>query len=203
MNKPGTGHPLAESLRTAAAIGTPLVYLCPRRKRSFLEPYTDFEAKLTEMNGTAWLLLDGAAAHSAVSAISDTATNVLRLFPDDSDPELVRLAPLMVGFDSVSDLLENWPHFWGFGIASVVVSSAPSDALLNHLKSILYVEADGGEVCILRFFDPRVLDRLTEVLDPQQLELLFADIVECFLFEGQDGALQMLEAPELAGSEAS
>lgn len=186
-------NPLLESLTTASALGAPLVYLCPRRKRSFRVSFEAFEDKLNITPGMPWLIIDGVRTQNIDQVVFQKATNSFRLFPDGTDEELLEVSPVILEFSDVQELLDIWPHLWGFGIASFLFSSAEPELLLSQLRTSLYVEDAEGEICILRFFDPRVLCRLTELLSAEQLNALLGDVIHCFLFEGTDGELMSLE----------
>lgn len=146
--------------------------------------------------GQVYLLLDGAAGHRLLADLSEAGASVASLFPDNADEELLDAAPRLVNSSDITDILHRFPDFWGRSIVSIVVSTAPRDELLSHLKRCLYVEDPDGEVCILRYYDPRVLVRMSELLHPEQEQALFSDVVDSFLFEDDIGDVRKWNNPQ-------
>lgn len=188
-------HPTAETLRVASALGNPFVYLCPRRKRTFSDARDKLLASLDAQDGDAWILLDGALPPTMLARFRENAVECHTLFPDDTEPALLELAPLLIRPASRLALLEAWREFWGRGIGCIVLSNATAGDLLRQLRSALYVEVDGGEICVFRYFDPRVLQKFEQILDEQQIADLMGTEIACFLFEEPDGALGVLAHP--------
>ncbi len=189
--RPGTGHPIAESLQAAAALGDSLVFLCPRRARTFCSPYDELSERLSIVSNGIHLLVDGSTGAAFLADLEANGAQVTPLFSDATEPELLAVAPRLVGFENARLLLERFGDFWARSVASVLISSAATDALASHLRRNLYVEDPAGEFCLLRFHDPRVLCRLSETLFDEQAEEFFGDIIDSFLFEGPSGELRI------------
>lgn len=185
--RPGTGHPIAESLQAAAALGDSLVFLCPRRSKTFRSAYDELESHLKAGTASLYMLVDGATGGGFLADLAADGAEVMPLFPPNTDDELLDVAPRMVTCRNAQIVLHNFHGFWGRGMASLLLSSATPDALAQHLKRNLYIEDPDGELCILRFHDPRVMARLSETLLDDQTAHFFGDAIEAFLFEGAAG----------------
>jgi hypothetical protein len=188
----GFGHPLAEGLLVAAALGHPLVHLCPRRGRNFTDAREALADAMHAEQGRPCLLVDGLTGAPLLRTLTEDGARVQPLFPDDADPELVAAAPRLVDGVSPEQVLSLFARFWGRGIASVAMSDVGGDDLVAHLARTLYAELPGGDLCILRFHDPRVLARLKDILEPNQLGTLFGEAISAFLFEDAAGRVACL-----------
>lgn len=189
--RPGSGHPIAESLHAAAALGDSLVFLCPRRSKTFQGAYDDLSARLEGLTGHCLLLVEGVTGDALLRSLATSGAQITALFPANTDDELLDLAPRLVSGLQTRVLLDHFPMFWARGLASLVISDAAPDQLMTQLRRNLYVEDPDGEFCMLRFHDPRVLCRLQETLFDDQAEALFGDMIDHFLFEDTDGALRI------------
>lgn len=189
MIYPGSGHPIAESLRYASALGQPLVYLCPRRARSFLPALEDLLAQLAEVSGRVYLLTE-LERFEGWPVPSDLVLDTHCLFPKDTDPELMPLAPVLVSSDAADMVERLFPAFWALGSAVVVVADCEADTLVAQLKRSLYPLDSDGDVCILRFHDPRVMDRLQDVLDPGQRAEFLGEVISAIFYEDRCGAVR-------------
>lgn len=136
------------------------------------------------------MLVDGSAGGAFLADLAADGAVMTPLFSENVDEELFDVAPRLVSCPARQIILRGFQKFWGRGMASIVISVAPFEALVQHLKQNLYVEDPDGELCILRFHDPRVLGRLSETLFDDQTTHLFGDAVESYLFEGPDGEVR-------------
>lgn len=194
--RPGTGHPTAESLYAAAALGDSLVFLCPRRSKTFRSAYDELEAHLNAGTASLYMLVDGATGGGLLADLAANGAEVMPLFPPNADDELLDVAPRLVTCWNAQIALQNFHGFWGRGTTSILLSSATPDALAQHLRRNLYIEDPDGELCILRFHDPRVLGRLSEALLDDQTNHFFGDVIETFLFEGSAGEFRQWPRPD-------
>jgi len=194
---PGAGHPIAESLAAASALGTPLVFLCPRKSQSFASAFAELEWRLQQTKDNIYLLIDAPPGGALLADFAAAGIQTLQLFPGDSDPALLEVAPVLVPCSDAQMVLERFHSFWARGFASILTSRADPQTLHLHLRKTLYVEVPGGELCILRFHDPRVLNRIAEVLMEDQIDEVFQDAIESFIFENAGGDVQTLTRPQV------
>lgn len=188
--RPGTGHPTAESLHAAAALGNSLVFLCPRRARTFGGSYDELEARLRNAGAGLYMLVDGSTGAGLLADLAAAGAELTPLFPGNTDEELLDTAPRLVRCRDHQTVLHNFHRFWARGIASMLISPAAPEALAQHLKRNLYIEDPDGELCILRFHDPRVLGRLNQTLFDDQMAHFFGDVIDSYLFEGPAGEVR-------------
>ncbi|WP_227271928.1 DUF4123 domain-containing protein [Roseobacter weihaiensis] len=191
-------HPLARSLHVAAALGDAIVFLCPRRGLTFDAPGAALsQALFATPSQTRALLVDGARGAAVLEAAHARGLRMLPLYPDDVEPELLAVAPRLIPVTDRHDLDALFPLFWEQGLASAVLAQSDIGTLRAHLSRQIYAETPEGEICVLRFHDPRVLRRLRAVLDQDQSDQLFGDIIDSFVFEDGTGALaRYVHAPE-------
>jgi hypothetical protein len=194
--RPGSGHPVVDSLHAASALGNPLVFLCPKKAKTFADRFDDLAKTLERVTGTLYLLVDGLSGRSLLADLTQRDEQVFPLFPEDTDADLLEAAPRLVTCSNRQAILENFHTFWGKGMASIVVSTAGTNDLILHLKQNLYVEDPDGELCILRFYDPRVLCMLGETLSDDQLMTICGDVIDLFVFENAQGELCQLSRSE-------
>lgn len=190
--RPGSGHPVVDSLHAASALGNPLVFLCPQKAKTFADGYDDLVQALKHPRGTPYLLVDGLSGRALLDDLGQQGEQIFPLFPEDTDADLLDAAPRLVTCSDQRVILESFHSFWGKGIASIVFATAAPDTLVPHLKQNLYVEDPDGELCILRFFDPRVLCMLAETLFDDQLGTIFGEVIDLFVFENALGELCQL-----------
>lgn len=183
-------HPLARSLHVAAALGDAIVFMCPRRGLTFNAPGDALaQALFAAPSQTRALLVDGARGTAMLEAAHARGLPILPLYPDDVEPELLAVAPRLIPLTDRGALDALFPLFWEQGLASAVLAQSDIDTLRAHLSRQIYAETPEGEICMLRFHDPRVLRRLRAVLDQDQSDELFGDIIDSFVFEDGTGAL--------------
>jgi hypothetical protein len=194
-------HPIVESMRVAAALGDPLVFMCPRRGRSFDTQRDALTKRLEAHSGALLMLLDGVRGAPLVQRLQDLDCKPQPLFPDDVDADLLAVSPLAVPV-SAETVGQVFEAFWGQGLASLCLIQTDVDKAHKFLASQLYVETDEGEICILRLHDPRALSRLADIFHDDQLDDLMGTSVEAFVFEGPTGNLHELGRPEAEGDAA-
>lgn len=64
-----------------------------------------------------------------------------------------------------------------------IATQADVRRVVAHLERQLTVMSPQGKACLLRFHDPRVLERLEDILDPQQLSRLLGPIDSWWYFD--------------------
>lgn len=193
-------HPLARSLQVAAALGEAVVYMCPRRGLSFDTACADLVRALFDANATTpALLVDGARGGAVLEHARQLGLAALPLYPADVEAELMSVAPRLIAIPDAAALTDLFAHFWEQGVASCVLSDADLPSLHAHLARQVYAETPEGEICVLRFHDPRVLRRLRAVLEEDQCDELFGGVISAFLYEDGTGRLGRFDAdPEKA-----
>ena len=182
---------MAESLRAAAALGDSIVFLCPRRARSFRRSFEDLERKLKSQDKPVHMLIDGASGAGFLAGLPAQGIEITPLFPADVDADLFSVAPRLVTFSDPATVLEQFQGFWACGMACILISAMDTEALVQHLKQNLYIEDPDGEICVLRFHDPRVLARLADTLDQDQIAQLFGTAIDMLIFEGSAGEVRL------------
>lgn len=194
-------HPIVESMHVAAALGDPLVFMCPRRGRSFAAQKDALAQRLEAHSGDILLLLDGVRGAPLLKRLKGRDCVSRPLFPEDVEADLMAVSPLAIQV-SASDVLDVFDTFWGRGIASLCLIGAEADKAHKFLAGQLYVETDDGEICILRLHDPRTLSRLADVFHEDQLDDLMRSCVEAFVYEGPAGNVHELGRPMKKGGVA-
>lgn len=69
------------------------------------------------------------------------------------------------------------------GFCGWIATRAHVRIVAAHMEKQLSVTSPQGKACLLRFHDPRVLERLEDILDPQQLSRLLGPIDNWWYFD--------------------
>lgn len=142
-----------------------------------------------------FLLLDAAGLEQGAAAIPrESFAEVECLFTGELAEELADVAPYLCRAGSwegpveatVQDLLERQ-----LGVLAVLPPAAESlsfPQVHRHFRKLNVVHGSEGEPMFFRYYDPRVLPDVLQVLEPQQLAGLFGP-VEALLLMPEPGRL--------------
>lgn len=95
---------------------------------------------------------------------------------------LKQQGPIWVEISNDSAILhfqQNTPD-WQSNSAIFVSTHADINAMLKHLKSLITITLENGELWLLRFYHPSVLKRLDNILTEQQRGLLTAGMMAIY-----------------------
>lgn len=135
-------------------------------------------SKNHESNGM-FCLIDGAQIdHESGLNIEQTYGTCNYLFKGTFEEEAYLYGPILVNLSHVDDhQLENLFKLMKDKDSLVFFQSfSESKQLRNSLLEKLYIEFEDGEIGILRFYDPRVISRLSLILSEEQEKIFFEDI---------------------------
>lgn len=126
-------------------------------------------------DGQLYLLVDGAQIdHSHISNIEHSYGECIYLFKGTYEEEAYTHGPILFELNKL-DLfqLENQIELMKAKDSMILIKS-PLDTqrLKNKLLEKLYIELEGGGIGILRYYDPRVLNRLSHIFTSNQIKQL-------------------------------
>jgi len=135
-----------------------------------------------------YALVDGIQYENQRGERLEDRPGFVSLFRGTPDGPLAHAGPWLVDVEDVGDTLAS--DLASLEREALAVSWLISEADLVGLAQLLQLHLDvrlpDGSVALLRFWDPRVLASLANVLDPQQRSTLFAYIQEWHLLhDGQ------------------
>ncbi|MCW2478072.1 DUF4123 domain-containing protein [Candidatus Symbiopectobacterium sp. NZEC135] len=118
---------------------------------------------------------------------------VLPLFRTYPDAEIAWSGPWIIQLDSASEyrdqlleLAQKCPS------VTWIKSENDIDQLAAHLAQQLNVRLEDGRIALFRFYDPRVLHRVKDILAPPQREEMLQGIAEWrYSLAGSDYALRL------------
>ncbi|QBQ17123.1 DUF4123 domain-containing protein [Acinetobacter haemolyticus] len=122
-------------------------------------------------NRKLFCLVDGAQIdHSTVPNIQHTFGGCLYLFKETFEEEAYQYGPIMFDLSqSNQEQLENLFHLMRNKDSMIFIESGLDiKSLKNKLLEKLYVELEDGGIGILRYYDPRVLKRLSQIITDEQ-----------------------------------
>ena len=178
---------LARELSIAAGLGEPFCKFCFAQTREFRATRRRLARKLFEDSGHVYALIDGARHDGVESWLRDLDTPHLALFAEDNDPDILEVTPWLVALPDQAAFDDIFSRVWGHHAGLFLKADAPIDPLCQHLRSLIYAELPDGDICIFRFWDPRVLARLVDVATPDQTDQLSGGIVHAVYLEGPKG----------------
>jgi len=135
-----------------------------------------------------YALIDGVQYENHRGERLDDRPNFVALFHGTPDGPLAHAGPWLVDVEDAGDSVTNDLARLEREAPSVTWLIAEADlyGLAQLLQLHLNVRIPEGRVALLRFWDPRVLASLVNVLDPKQREIFFAHIHEWHLLrDGQ------------------
>lgn len=121
--------------------------------------------------GDMFCLIDGVQIdHDSVVNISRTYGECDYLFKGTLEEEAYLYGPILINLNSIDDeQLNNLFNLMKAKDSLIFLqSSLESNKLKNLLLEKLYIYFENGEIGILRFYDPRVLTRLYQIMDDDQ-----------------------------------
>ncbi|WGL28090.1 DUF4123 domain-containing protein [Pectobacterium brasiliense] len=113
---------------------------------------------------------------------------LFRTYPDAqiawSGPWIIRLDAAPMYRDQLLELAQKYPS------VTWIKSENDIDPLAAHLAQQLNVRLEDGRIALFRFYDPRVLHRVKDILAPPQREAMLQGIAEWrYSFAGSDYAI--------------
>lgn len=120
-----------------------------------------------------YAVLDGAASDELVARLGLEGPPRRCLYAG-APPALEAAAPHLVALQPDATLTrwlldEGWGRAWGVYLRT----AAPLDALWRHLRRLLEVETERGELLTFRYYDPRVLRVYLPTCTPEELAFVF------------------------------
>lgn len=126
-------------------------------------------------DGQLFLLVDGAQIdHSQVFSIEHSYGECIYLFKGTYEEEAYQYGPILFELNKL-DLyqVENQIKLMKAKDSMVLIKSKlDTKQLKNKLLEKLYIELDDGGIGILRYYDPRVLNRLSLIFTSEQKKQL-------------------------------
>lgn len=106
------------------------------------------------------------------------------LFIQPNNQDIAFAGPWVVNVEQLSDDLQNQiiKLEQTYSSVSWLISSLSFNHLLNHLESKLHLTLDDNRYALLRYYDPRVLNKLPSVLTQDQLKLFTLQIDEWLFY---------------------
>lgn len=135
-----------------------------------------------------YALVDGARYRMQFGEPCTTRQGFHSLFAGTLDEELAHAGPWLVDTEQVGATLVDQLAAMEQAAPAVswLIASQTLEGLVQLLQLNLDIELPDGRTALLRFWDPRVLVNLAEVLDSAQRETFFAHIHEWHLLhQGQ------------------
>jgi hypothetical protein len=156
-------------------------------------------AQLAPKVGSLYAVLDAARDRRVRELCHESVDESRSLYEGPKGEAMADVAPYLVRFEHGSDLLgrfvrEGWGKSWGVFLES----RSSFKAVRRHLRRFLIVEeADSGQRLYFRYYDPRVLREFMPLVTVRQADEIFAEVVDGFLAEGDDGEVRSFAAPNL------
>lgn len=146
-----------------------------------------------------WVLIDAAGLESGRTEIDESRFSALEcLFTGDLETELSDVAPYLGLMDSVDeDGAALLAHYIELDSAMLLIDRQPELSFAQahrHLRKFNVVYGPEGNPVFFRYYDPRVLPSVLEVLDAAQRASFFGPFQQVIL-RGADGGLRRLEPP--------
>lgn len=134
-----------------------------------------------------YALVDGLVHHAIHETWLTPAGNAFALFTGTDDEPLAHAGPWLLEISSPSDSqLSRLARLEEAHGVSWIYAEQPMHGLAQLLQLYLDVQLPDGRQSLLRFWDPRVLYQLTQVLSEEQLRAFCGLIDEWhFLHEGK------------------
>lgn len=126
-------------------------------------------------DGQLFLLVDGAQLeHNQLSHIEYTYGDCIYLFKGTYEEEAYQFGPILFDLSLLSlKQIEHQVKLMKSKDSMILIkSSLNSKQLKNKLLEKLYIELEDGGIGILRYYDPRVLNRLSLIFTAEQKDQL-------------------------------
>jgi hypothetical protein len=153
--------------------------------------------------GRLYAILDAARDPRVLELCRESVEEFRSLYEGVKGDALEDVAPYVVRFEKGSGLLERLVcDGWGKSFGVFFESRASFKSVRRHLRRLLMVEEDATLMRMyFRFYDPRVLREFLPIATVRQADEIFADVIDGFFIEGEDGKfLSFAAAPR--GEEA-
>jgi hypothetical protein len=133
-----------------------------------------------------WMIVDGARDRRIYGLLLDTYLNYTCLYQGDLSPEIEVVAPYLVQLeygDSYGDkLIERaWGSSWGLFLKC----DSSMESLRRHLRTLLTVKDQRGNMLLFRYYDPRVMRVYLPTCFPEELKTVYGPINR-FWMEDED-----------------
>lgn len=136
-------------------------------------------------SGQLFLLVDGAQIdYEHVTDIEYTYGSCIYLFKGTYEEGAYQYGPILFDLNELNhDQLENQICLMKSKDSMIVIKSTlDTKKLKNKLLEKLYIELEDGGIGVLRYYDPRVINRLSLILnDEQKHQLLDGFESVCFV----------------------
>lgn len=124
-----------------------------------------------------YIIIDGASVPNLLPKLDEYQPECYCLFAGELTPDMAEVAPYLVQLREDSPftewvLLEGWGKHWGV----FTMSKSPAAALRNHLRKLVRIRTEKGDLLYFRFYDPRVLGTYLRSCTNQELKLFFGEI---------------------------
>jgi len=119
-----------------------------------------------------YAILDACDAPLVPAKMKELGAAAASLFQGTAREDYWAVAPYLaqVDINLLRWLFENvWREPWGV----FVIANAELSELSNHLRSLLFVHAEGGRNLFFRYYDPRVLSRYLASCDGNELRAFY------------------------------
>ena len=142
-------------------------------------------AQLQQSSGALRLyaLVDGVQFRAQFGEPCTTKEGFRSLFAGTADEALAHAGPWLIDIGQVGSALVDGLHVLEQASPAVtwLIAQQTLEGLAQLLQLNLNTELPDGRTALLRFWDPRVLITLADVLEPSQRETFFAHIHEWHL----------------------
>lgn len=142
---------------------------------SFNQPNLEHLITNHHANGPLFLLVDGAQLdHDQLSSIEQSYGDCIYLFKGTFEEEAYTYGPILFELKHLNpEHLENHIRLMKSKDSMILIkSSLDTKQLKNKLLEKLYIELEDGGIGILRYYDPRVLNRLSLIFNSEQKKQL-------------------------------
>lgn len=142
---------------------------------SFEQPNLEVLIANHHANGPLFLLIDGAQLdHEQLSSIEQHYGDCIYLFKGTYEEEAYSHGPILFELNLLNpEHIENHIQLMKSKDSMILIKSQlDTQRLKNKLLEKLYIELEDGGIGILRYYDPRVLNRLNLIFTPKQKQQL-------------------------------
>lgn len=132
------------------------------------------QRELFDSNEIVYAVLDAAAEGDLLHRLRTDRLRFSCLFEGKQPKDVARVAPYLVALRHNSEFTEwLFEQGWDRHLGIVVLSRKPFLEVLDHLRSVSYVESQEGRRLWFRFYDPRVLRAYLPTCTPIELTWFF------------------------------
>lgn len=139
-------------------------------------------------SGYAYAVLDSAQIDNLLELLYAPGGPAFEcLWAGELEPDMASVAPYLVQLHK-NDAFTAWllNNAWGLNWGIYLISDVPMPMLWRHLRPMTKVYGPSGESIYFRFYDPRVLLMISQVMDGEQVAA-FLGPVKRLLVEGVAG----------------